>query len=416
MTSSLPVRPSLDQLRHQAKDLLRSHRTGDAGSCEVLRAHHRFRGASDERILSAKVGLQDVQHAVALRYGFKSWNDMKRAVLARDSRRFMHVFCLEGPAQAHRAAAVPGEVVAWIEPLFEGPAPDGLSDEEFALVRAEYHVASGNSKTVGDNLHWQKQMNDALNRWREYEEVVLWFDQCLFDHVILIRHLDWFSRRDMGRTKLSLVYSRQDIGNSAKIAPLLESRREVTAEQLALGTNAWKAYRSADPHAIEELISEDTSALPRLAGAMADHMRRFPSVKNGLDAVENAILRAVADREGMPAVNLIGGILAAGMGEYPYMGDGSVARLIKGLCSAPMPLLRVSDPGDLEPPYGKGEVGTTSAGREALAGKLDWVQVHGIDRWLGGVHLEGREVPWRWYEETGGSAMIVRFGGDSRRH
>ena len=28
--------------------------------------------------------------------------------------------------------------------------------------------------------------------------------------------------------------------------------------------------------------------------------------------------------------------------------------------------------------------------------KKDQVALNGIDRWIGGVHLSGREVRWRW--------------------
>ena len=35
-------------------------------------------------------------------------------------------------------------------------------------------------------------------------------------------------------------------------------------------------------------------------------------------------------------------------------------------------------------------------GERLLAGELDYVRLHGIDRWIGGVHLRGHESPWRW--------------------
>jgi hypothetical protein len=38
----------------------------------------------------------------------------------------------------------------------------------------------------------------------------------------------------------------------------------------------------------------------------------------------------------------------------------------------------------------------TAAGRRVLDGDEDHVALNGIDRWIGGVHLVGREVPWRW--------------------
>jgi hypothetical protein len=70
---SLPVRPDLDQLRHQAKDLLRGIRRGDAAAAAELREHH------PERIEPAQARLADAQLALARSYGLPSW---PRLVLA----------------------------------------------------------------------------------------------------------------------------------------------------------------------------------------------------------------------------------------------------------------------------------------------------------------------------------------------
>jgi hypothetical protein len=42
----------------------------------------------------------------------------------------------------------------------------------------------------------------------------------------------------------------------------------------------------------------------------------------------------------------------------------------------------------------------TDAGRRVLAGEADHVELGGVDRWIGGVHLTGRAVTWRWNEAT----------------
>ena len=47
----------------------------------------------------------------------------------------------------------------------------------------------------------------------------------------------------------------------------------------------------------------------------------------------------------------------------------------------------------------------TDLGRDVLAGRADRVAAIGIDCWLGGVHLHGRALPWRWDEAT---ARIVQ--------
>jgi len=37
----------------------------------------------------------------------------------------------------------------------------------------------------------------------------------------------------------------------------------------------------------------------------------------------------------------------------------------------------------------------TDFGRKVIAGKADAIAFNGIDRWIGGVHLEGRDPPRR---------------------
>jgi hypothetical protein len=68
-----PVRPDLDQLRHQAKDLLRAIRRGDEAAVAELLAHH------PERIEPPAARLADAQLALARSYGLPSW---PRLVLA----------------------------------------------------------------------------------------------------------------------------------------------------------------------------------------------------------------------------------------------------------------------------------------------------------------------------------------------
>jgi hypothetical protein len=46
-------------------------------------------------------------------------------------------------------------------------------------------------------------------------------------------------------------------------------------------------------------------------------------------------------------------------------------------------------------------------GKRLLAGDDDWVRSSGgFDRWIGGVHLAGHDVRWRWNE-----GRLVAGGG-----
>jgi hypothetical protein len=80
VTPSLPANPSLRFLKEQAKDFLKAHKAGDASSCQVLRNLGRFAAAADADILAADVPLKEVQFALAMHYGFKSWDEMKKHV------------------------------------------------------------------------------------------------------------------------------------------------------------------------------------------------------------------------------------------------------------------------------------------------------------------------------------------------
>ena len=56
---SLPPRPSLAQLKHQAKDLRPGARECEPDALATLRRLRRFAGASDDDIASADIALAD---------------------------------------------------------------------------------------------------------------------------------------------------------------------------------------------------------------------------------------------------------------------------------------------------------------------------------------------------------------------
>jgi hypothetical protein len=83
-----PVRPNLDQLKHQAKDLLRAIRQGDPAAIAELRKHHPKQGTKTMDPASAKlaeVKLADAQAALARSYGLASWPRLVTACSITDA-------------------------------------------------------------------------------------------------------------------------------------------------------------------------------------------------------------------------------------------------------------------------------------------------------------------------------------------
>lgn len=80
MPRSLPTNPSLRLVRVQAKELLDDHKSGKTSCCGMLRLLARFAAKSDAEILASHLKLTEVQHALAMDYGFKSWTELKQLV------------------------------------------------------------------------------------------------------------------------------------------------------------------------------------------------------------------------------------------------------------------------------------------------------------------------------------------------
>ncbi len=78
-----PVRPNLDQLKHQAKDLLRAVKQNDPAAVAELLKHHPKQ--STEPIDPAAAKLADVQAALARSYGLPNWPRLVMACCMTDA-------------------------------------------------------------------------------------------------------------------------------------------------------------------------------------------------------------------------------------------------------------------------------------------------------------------------------------------
>jgi hypothetical protein len=78
-----PVRPNLEQLKHQAKDLLRAVHEGAADAVAQLRKHHP--GKEARQVDSASAKLADAQAALARSYGLPNWTRLVTACRMTDA-------------------------------------------------------------------------------------------------------------------------------------------------------------------------------------------------------------------------------------------------------------------------------------------------------------------------------------------
>ena len=99
--SELPGRPNLDQLRRQARELLRAAADGEPSALTRIRA------------FSARVSLSAAQLAVAREYGFASWPALHAEVERRLAELPLPGREPGGPGPAGRSAVPPPPRLPW---------------------------------------------------------------------------------------------------------------------------------------------------------------------------------------------------------------------------------------------------------------------------------------------------------------
>ena len=186
-----------------------------------------------------------------------------------------------------------------------------------------------------------------------------------------------------------------------ELESLLPTRQPVSDAQYLVAARAWQAFRSADPRRIEDLLRLDTSPLPFLAGALSRHLEEFPSTINGLSRTEQRLM----DLAEPGPIDLWAVFSHLHDQETAfYIGDTSFWQVVQELTATSPPLLALEVTSSVPGRLPQGIIALTETGRDVLHGLADRVGRCGLQRWLGGSHLEGFEAMWRWH---GAEARIV---------
>jgi hypothetical protein len=256
------------------------------------------------------------------------------------------------------AGVDPGAVLVWREVLHDGPVPAGLGPAELARVRAR-HLAGHAEGGEAEVLAAFRERDARLAAHPPGEELVLWFEEDLYDWLLLAQIEDRIAGR---RGTVSRVYvphpPRGDLGEA------LATRAPITPDPAAFA-----ALRSPDPRAWLEI-----PALARL-------LEELPDARTGLGRTERQILEALSGGP-LAAADLF--VTVAAREDPPWLGDATVFALAADL--APL-VARSGDAYELTP-----------EGEAVLAG---YAARPPIDRWIGGVHLGPGQPDWAFNPDTG---------------
>jgi hypothetical protein len=315
----------------------------------------------------------------------------------------LHITNGDEAARAIKEAGVGGDILAWRDALHEGPVPAGLSTRELRETRARFMSLHGWGTYEGILADLAKR-DERLSRAPADREAVLWFEHDLYDQLQLLQVIDVLTQNGSRPARIALVQADTYLTelSSEDLAELFETRDAVTPDQETLARRAWKAFRAPDPSGLAGMAREAGSILPYLPAAFLRHLEEFPSVSNGLSRAEAQALD-VADA-GRKTLGEIYAISHREQEEAVFMSDSVFAILLERMSHHGRPLLVFENDKPVLAPrketeaaaFWKARAKLTPAGRDVLEGRRDWVKIHKMDRWLGGVRLMGNHVGWRW--------------------
>ena len=300
-------------------------------------------------------------------------------------------------------AGIAGRIIPWRDVLHEGPVDSSLSLAALSRQRARFIAERGwaGVKQAGGGF---AERDRTIQKLDDVDEVVLWFEDDLYDQLQVIQLLDFFARTPAKGKRVSLVVVDGYIPplSAAKIRELDAARPAVTPDQLELARRAWKAFGSDNPLAILALLSDDTSALPYLAAALKRHLEEFPSIENGLSRSEYEALSAIDDGHTTPVAAFLD---VAKRQESVFLGDTIFWWYLERLSGRKNALLTWIDGTPVVAPtpktsreFVKRELKVTPLGREVLSARRDWQALNTSARWLGGVEIVPGKSVWRWDE------------------
>ena len=409
-------RLNLEQQGKRAKELLKAARSGEPEALARFRSQPK---------------LAEAQYLIARELRFDNWAALKRHItemtLAREAMnasvldgdlRTLHIRCGHDLQESLKEAGFRGDYYVDIYPYLFGPVREGPG----YLEQRARHIVDCYGNQFDPPLEYEGQLRGLEDKERElhdsanYERVVLWFEHDVTDQLSLIHLLGHYARHRRP-PRLELV-NIGDFPGARRFTGLGElppealrmlwtTRKPVSAAQLRLGLDAWRALADPDPRALAAIMRSDTPALPLLARALHRHLRELPSAANGLSLTEELALTLMAE----PLPNW-GGTVTLGKiystmhwdtDPLPGQGDLHVRDRVLNMEGASARVFErrpgAGPDGESRPPW-TDVLTITELGRAVLKGDTDFMSLGPPNRWVGGVEIGAGMADWRWNDKV----------------
>ncbi|WP_226505281.1 DUF1835 domain-containing protein [Pseudomonas sp. MWU16-30317] len=387
-------RLNLEQLKKQAKDLLRELHAGSAPKHQA-------------QLKRSPATLTDAQWLIARGYGFATWPKLKAHVdaidfaarqpdfTASDEANSCHWRCGNDIEHSLRLAGFKGRFQMMADPLCMGPV-QALPVEAYRAQRSQY-ISQVFNLPLADV---QRRTDHEYDRLAQLGDTpgVLWCEADAYDQLFLVSALAGLDRLPEHRLELvqiNAVPGVQRFIGIGQLAPdllawLWPQRRAVTAEALALARRTWAAYCAASPLALAAIADAEHPSLPLLAPALRRQLQELPGVRDGLSLTERLALQTLLEGGEMPCGRVFAELMEI-REPLPYLGDMMFYAMMRPLIDGARPL--ISETGK-QLDWPQRPLQLTALGQQVLAGEAYWPDHADAPRWIGGVCIQPREPHW----------------------
>jgi len=156
--------------------------------------------------------------------------------------------------------------------------------------------------------------------------------------------------------------------NDEKLLDLYKNRTVLSQDDIEYADYIWQLYCSDNPIRLENQLANNDFQFEYLNDALKTHLKRFPTIKNGLNELENHVLKTAMSKKPKSRGELMGELLSD-QGYYGF-GDSQYERIITSL----KPLFNSFNP-----------VKLTKRGKEVLENKSNYYsQIRDNQLYLGG--------------------------------
>ena len=223
-----------------------------------------------------------------------------------------------------------GDIITWRDMLCEGKTLTNVGSESFWKMRFEFLNKTYNvskSKFIEFTL---KEYRSLCNH-KKQDKIVLWFEHNLFCQINMIAVISWL-KMHRKYADISLICSgKEDASdklyglnelNDEQLRNLYENRTTLSRDDIEYADYVWQLYCSDNPLWLENLTDFENHQFKYLGDSIKNHLKRFPSIGNGLDEIENNILQIATKQRPATKMELLGAVLKTqniyGFGDTQY--------------------------------------------------------------------------------------------------